>query len=250
MSLKLTRPICFIDLETTGTDTNVDKIVEICVLKLMIDGTESIKTKRINPGIAIPKQASDVHGITDELVKDEPTFKQFAKSLHELIKDCDIAGFRSNSFDVPLLFNEFVRAGVDWDYRGCSLIDVGNIFVIQEPRTLSAAYKFYVGKELDDAHSAEADIVATKEILLMQMGRYNDLPTDIKKLALFSNYGKEILDANGCFTKDEKGFIVFNFGKHKGVQAHTEKHYLNWMITKGGFPKNTIQFAELALKNN
>lgn len=235
----LVRPVCFFDLETTGVDVEKDFIVEISVLKILVDGTEDTRTMLINPGVPIPAEATAIHGITDDMVKDKPTFVAISKSLLQHIKDCDIVGFNSNRFDVPMLYFMFDRVGLVWDWKAVNLIDVRNIFIQKEERTLTAGVKFYLGRDHSAAHSAEADVVATKEILIHQLFWYEDLPKDFKELALYSNYGKEIIDMAGKFLKNEAGEIVFNFGAHKGKVATTEKQYLQWMLNKGDFNKDT-----------
>ncbi len=177
MKLNLKRPIVFFDLETTGVDASKDRIVEISMIKVMPDGTEDTRTRRINPGMPIPAEATAVHGITDADVADEPKFAQVAKSLEEFIRGCDFGGFNSNRFDLPLLVEEFMRAGLSVDLKRRKFIDVQNIFHKKEQRTLVAAYKFYCDKELEDAHSAEADTRATYEVLKAQLDRYDDLET-------------------------------------------------------------------------
>ncbi|MEF2643055.1 MAG: 3'-5' exonuclease, partial [Paramuribaculum sp.] len=183
MKLNLTRPLVFFDLETTGTNITHDRIVEISIVKVMPDGTDTERTRRINPGMPIPAEATAVHHITDADVANEPSFKQIAKSLAEMFKDCDIAGFNSNRFDIPLLLEEFNRAGINLDLSRTRFIDVQTIFHKKEQRTLSAAYRFYCGKNLDDAHSASADTRATYEVLKAQLDRYDDLTNDVKSLS-------------------------------------------------------------------
>lgn len=239
----LERPLCFIDLETTGVDLDECRIVEISVLKYETDASWKITTRRINPGIPIPKEASDIHGITDADVKDCPSFAQVSKALWNLILGCDIAGFNSNRFDVPVLFNHLERAGIPWNWQSINLIDIRNIYVQKEERNLAAAVKFYLGRDHEGAHSAEADITATMEIFLQQISRYEDLPKSFKDLALFSNYGKEFIDLAGKFTRNEKGVIVFNFGKHIGKEARSEREYLSWMMDKGKFNTDTKYIA-------
>jgi len=247
--LRIEKPIVFFDLETTGVDVENDRIVEIAILKVFPDGSKENKTKLINPTIPIPAGASEVHGITDEEVKDKSTFKQVAKSIFEYIEGCDLCGFNSNKFDVPLLFNEFVRAGIYLDYSSINLIDVGNIFKINEQRTLSAGYKFYCGKDLDDAHSAEVDINATYEIFVAQLEKYSELPQNLKDLAIYSNYGNEILDLSGKFTKDDEGNIILTFGKHRGKKASDHLDFLQWML-KASFPPDTCKICNQILTNN
>ena len=193
MNLKLSRPIIFFDLETTGVDTAKDRIVEISMVKVLVDGTKQIKTRRINPEMPIPAEATAVHGIADEDVKDEPTFKQIAKSLAQFIEGCDFGGFNSNRFDLPVLVEEFLRAGVDVDFKRRKYIDVQNIFHKKEQRTLVAAYKFYCDKDLENAHSAEADTMATYEVLDAQIARYGDIGDTVAELAEFSTR-EEVVD--------------------------------------------------------
>ena len=238
MKLNLKRPIVFFDLETTGVDTAKDRIVEISMVKVMPDGEEIIKTRRINPQMHIPEDATAVHGITDEDVKDAPTFAQIAKSLSQFIEGCDFGGFNSNRFDLPMLVEEFLRAGVDVDFKKRKFIDVQNIFHKMEQRTLVAAYKFYCDKELDGAHSAEADTKATYEVLKAQLDRYPELQNDIAALAEFSTRG-ETADYAGRIIYNEKGEEVFNFGKYNGMSVsevfRKEPSYYAWMMN-GDFP--------------
>ena len=213
MNLKLRRPIIFFDLETTGVDTSRDRIVEISLVKIMPDGEEIVRTRRINPTIPIPAEASAIHHITDEDVKDCPTFRQIAKSLKSFMEGCDFGGFNSNRFDLPLLVEEFMRAGVDVNFRNRKYIDVQNIFHKKEERTLVAAYRFYCDKELGDAaHGAEADTMATYEVLKAQLDRYPDLENDVDFLAKYSTRN-ETADFAGRIAFDSKGEEVFAFGK-------------------------------------
>lgn len=241
MALKLKRPIVFFDLETTGVDVARDRIVEISILKLHPDGKKDIKTRRVNPLIPIPKEASEVHGIYDDDVKDEPSFKALAKSLVQFIGNSDLAGYNSNKFDVPLLVEEFLRVGVDFDIDNRNLVDVQNIFHKMEQRTLVAAYKFYCGKELINAHSAEADNTATYEVLEAQIERYEELENDVEFLAEFSRRTNNV-DLMGRIVFNEEGVEVFNFGKHKGRAVvevlEREPSYYNWMMD-GDFPLYT-----------
>ncbi|MFR9661538.1 MAG: 3'-5' exonuclease, partial [Rikenellaceae bacterium] len=214
--LKLTRPIVFFDLETTGVDTSKDRIVELSMVKIAPDGEKTIKTRRINPQMPIPAESTAVHGITDEDVKDCPCFAQIARSLAAFLEGCDFGGFNSNRFDVPVLVEEFMRAGVEVDFRRRKFIDVQNIFHKLEQRTLVAAYKFYCGKDLENSHSAEADTLATYEVLLAQLERYpEELKGDVPSLAEFSSRG-EMADYAGRIAYDDKGVEVFTFGKYKG----------------------------------
>ena len=215
MKLNLKRPIVFFDLETTGVDTAKDRIVEISMVKVMPDGEQLVKTRKLNPGIHIPAEATAIHGITDEDVRDCPTFAQGAKSPEQFIRGCDFGGVNSTRFDLPVLGEEFLRAGVDVDFKRRRFVDVQNIFHKKEQRTLVAAYKFYCDKDLEDAHSAEADTLATYEVLMAQLERYPDLENDIDKLAEFSPRG-EAADYAGRILFNEKGEEVFGFGKYKG----------------------------------
>jgi DNA polymerase-3 subunit epsilon len=233
MHLNLKNPIAVFDLETTGVDVVRDRIVEISIIKVMPDGSEEVKTQRINPTIPIPAEATGVHGITDEDVKDCPAFKDVAKSLADYLEGCDVAGYNSTKFDVPLLVEEFLRAGVDVDFRSRHLVDVQNIFHRMEQRTLAAACKFYCQKELVGAHSAEADTRATYNVLLAQLGRYPELQNDVAFLAEFSAKNRNV-DYAGRIVMDGNGNEIFNFGKHKGrkvVDVLTcEPSYYAWIM--------------------
>ncbi len=251
MQLNLTRPLVFFDLETTGTNITHDRIVEISIIKVMPDGTDTERTRRINPGIPIPAEATAVHHITDADVADEPSFKQIAKSLAEMFKDCDIAGFNSNRFDIPLLLEEFNRAGINLDLSRTRFIDVQTIFHKKEQRTLSAAYKFYCGLNLDDAHSASADTRATYEVLKAQLDRYDDLANDVKALSEYSCHSRNV-DFAGRLVYDDKQREVINFGKYKGQLAEDvlrkDSGYYGW-IMQGDFPQNTKDaFAMINLR--
>ena len=241
MKLNLKRPIVFFDLETTGVDTSKDRIVEISMIKIMPDGEEITRTRKLNPTIPIPPEATAVHGITDDDVKDEPTFQQVAKSLAQFIQGCDFGGFNSNRFDLPVLVEEFLRAGVDVDLKRRKFIDVQNIFHKKEQRTLVAAYKFYCDRDLNDAHSAEADTRATYEVLKAQLERYDDLENDVDFLADYSQRGKAA-DYAGYVLYNEKEEEVFGFGKHRGRLVsevfRTEPSYYAWMMN-GDFPLYT-----------
>jgi len=241
--LQLIRPLIFVDFESTGTDVKTDLIVEYSFCKLLPDGEREIKTGYFNPGRPIPPAATEVHKITDEMVKNAPTFKQKAKGILEFISGCDLAGFNSNRFDFPLLHAEFARAGIVWDHTQHQMIDVGNIFKIKEERTLSAAYNFYCGKSLDGAHSAEVDILATVEVLQGQFEKYDDLPTDMQELEVYSNFGKKRLDLAGAFVYADDGeTILFNIGKNKGQKAD-DYGFLRWMVFTADFPADTKKIA-------
>jgi DNA polymerase-3 subunit epsilon len=254
MQLNLTKPIAFFDLETTGVNVASDRIVEISILKVMPDGTKETKTKKINPTIPIPLQSSLIHGIYDKDVADEPTFKAIAKSLADFLKDCDLAGYNSNKFDIPILVEEFLRAEIDFDLKNRRFVDVQNIFHQMEQRTLKAAYKFYCGKDIINAHSAQADIEATYEVFLAQLKKYEGVEfedkkgnistpvkNDINALHEFTNINKNA-DLAGRIIFNENGVEVFNFGKHTGKPVEQvlreEPSYYAWMMN-GDFPLYT-----------
>lgn len=246
--MKLEKPIIFFDVETTGLDTSKDQIIEVSFVKLNIDMTKEIKTKRFNPDVEINPKAQEIHGTSKEDLKDEPKFKQFAKEIYTFLQGCDIAGFNSNKFDVPMLYSEFLRAGIEWDYSGVNFIDVSNIYRILNPRTLVQAYKDYCDKDLTDAHSAESDTLATLEVFTAQLEKHDELPKTSKEISFFSNYEKDILDISGCFTNNDEGEIVFNFGKHKDNLAKNQKNYINWML-KSSFAPDTKKICSLILNN-
>ncbi|HCP40678.1 MAG TPA: DNA polymerase III subunit epsilon [Cryomorphaceae bacterium] len=241
MQLQLQRPICFFDLETTGVNVTNDRIVEICVHKVHPSGKEETHTWRVNPTIPIPTSASLVHGIYDHDVTNEPTFKELAVKVYELISNSDLAGYNSNKFDIPLLAEEFLRAGIDFEMGKRLAVDVQNIFHRMEQRTLSAAYKFYCDKSLENAHSAEADVLATYEVLKAQIDKYEDLQNNIKFLADFSNRQK-VADFAGFIAYNDKGEEVFTFGKYRGktVQSILNENpgYYSW-IQNADFPLYT-----------
>jgi DNA polymerase-3 subunit epsilon len=240
--LQLTRPIAFIDLETTGVNLSTDRIVEIAIVKLMTDGGRLVKRKLLNPQIAIPQSSSDIHGITDEMVKDAPTFKQAGNEIKQFLEGCDLGGYNSNRFDIPILMEEFLRAGMEEvDLSEQRMIDVQHIFYQMEPRTLTAAYKYYCDKELENAHSAEVDIKATIEVLEAQVTRYPKLGNTVD--SILGVIGEEkVVDYARRFIFDEKGVEVFNFGKNKGKSVadtlRNEPQYYDWMM-KGDFPLHT-----------
>ncbi len=244
MDLNLKNPLVFFDLETTGINITRDRIVEISLLKISPNGKEETKTRRINPEMPIPPEATNIHKITDDDVKDCPTFKQIAKSLTEMLEGCDMAGFNSSRFDVPMLAEEFLRAGVDFDTSKRKFIDVQIIFHRKEQRTLAAAYEFYCNKVLEDAHSAEYDTKATYEVLKSQLDRYEDLENSVDFLSTeYSSFNNNV-DLAGRIIKNEKGIEVFNFGKHRGKSVSevlkNEPSYYSWMM-EGDFPLNTKQ---------
>lgn len=241
MRLKLKNPIIFFDLETTGINIASDRIVEISYLKVDLNGNETTKTMRLNPGIPIPEKVIAIHGISNEDVKDAPTFNEVAKSLARDLEGCDLAGYNSVKFDIPLLAEEFLRSGVEIDLKRRKFVDVQVIFMKMEPRTLSAAYKFFANKELSNAHSAEADTLATYEVLQAQLDRYPNLENDIGKLAEFSAHTRNV-DFAGRIVFNEDDVEVFNFGKYKGKPVSEildrDPGYYGWMM-KGDFPLYT-----------
>lgn len=233
MKLNLKNPIVFFDLETTGTNINSDRIVEICYLKVYPNGNEESKTLRINPEMPIPADSSAIHGIYDQDVVDCPTFKEVAKNIARDIEGCDLAGFNSNRFDIPVLAEEFLRADVDLDMTRRKFIDVQVIFHKMEQRTLSAAYKFYCDKTLEDAHTAEADTRATYEVLKAQLDRYPDLKNDMAFLSEYSSFNHNV-DFAGRMVYDDKGVELFNFGKYKGMPVaevlKKDPGYYGWIL--------------------
>jgi DNA polymerase-3 subunit epsilon len=241
--IKLHKPLAFFDLETTGITVGADRIVEISILKLMPDGSKSVLTKRVNPEIPIPEGASKVHGIYDKDVANEPTFKQVAPEISAFIGNADLAGYNSNKFDIPMLVDEFLRVEIAFDMKGRRMVDVQNIFHKMEQRTLAAAYKFYCQKEIENAHSAEADIIATYEVFVAQLERYPDLAKDVEGLHQFTAMTQNV-DLAGRIVYNDKKEEVFNFGKHKGRSVaevfDKEPSYYDWML-KGDFPAETKQ---------
>ncbi len=242
MPLLLQRPLVFIDLETTGVNLATDRIVEIAIVKILQNGTKLVKQKILNPQMPIPKSSSDIHGITDEKVKDAPTFKEVANELKQFIDNADLSGYNSNRFDIPLLMEEFLRAGITIDMTNRKMVDVQHIFHMMEKRTLGAAYKFYCEKELDGAHSAEADATATWEILEAQLTRYAHLGNTLETILQFTGEEKFVDFARRFIMEND--VEVFNFGKHKGRPVcdvlKAEPQYYDWMM-KGNFPLHTKQ---------
>ena len=254
MKLNLKNPLVFFDLETTGINIATDRIVELCYIKVYPNGNEESKSMRINPEMHIPEASSAIHGIYDEDVKDCPTFKQIARELANAIEGCDLAGFNSNRFDIPMLAEEFLRAEVDFDMTRRKFIDVQNIYHKLERRTLSAAYKFYCGKDLENAHSALADTQATYEVLQAQLDKYpNELQNDMQFLADFSRMTNNV-DFAGRIVYNEQGVEVFNFGKYKGMPVtevlQKDSGYYGWVM-QGDFTRNTKQvLTQLRLRGN
>lgn len=254
IQLKLKRPLVFFDLEATGVNIGADRIVEYSFLKVMTDGTTQCLTKRLNPEMPIPLASSLIHGIYDEDVRNAPTFRQQARTIVQFLEGADLAGYNCIRFDIPMLMEEFLRAGVDFDFEGRKVVDVQNVFHQMEQRTLKAAYKFYCNKELLQAHSAEADIVATYEVLLAQLQRYENVEledkdgkkyipvqNDVEALHKFTSL-RDNVDFAGRMVYDEQGREVFNFGKHKGKLVEDvlrkEPSYYDWMMN-GDFPLYT-----------
>lgn len=259
MKLNLTRPLAFFDLETTGVNIASDRVVEISILKVMPDQTEQIKTLKINPEIPIPPESTFFHGIRDEDVKDAPRFADVAQELADFIGDADLAGYNSNKFDIPLLMEEFLRAGIDFSLENRCFVDVQNIFHQMEQRTLKAAYRFYCDKDLEDAHSAEADVRATYDVLRSQLARYEGVEwenkmgeksipvvNDVKALHAFTNLSQPV-DFAGRLVYNEEGVEIINFGKHKGLPVEEvfakEPGYYAWMMN-GDFPLYTKRCLE------
>lgn len=254
MKLSLTRPIVFFDIEATGLNIATDRIVELCLLKVYPDGSEEALTQRFNPGIHISEEATAVNGIKDEDVANSPSFKEKANEIANKFKGCDIAGFNSNHFDIPLLVEEFIRAGVQFDISACKFIDVQNIYHKMEKRNLSAAYKFYCDKDLENAHTALADTKATYEVLQAQLDRYGEqLENNVAFLSNFSRRNNNV-DLAGRVVYNDEGIEIINFGKHKGHPVaevlRRESSYFSW-IMQGDFTQNTKQvFMRIRLREN
>lgn len=242
MNLNLNRPICFFDLETTGVEITTARIVEIAILKIKPDGSREQYLKRVNPGIEIPKESTEIHGIRNEDVKNEPPFSALANEILLFFDDADLAGFNSNKFDIPVLVEEFLRCNIEFDFETRRFVDVQTIYHKMEQRNLAAAYKFYCQKELINAHSAEADINATYEILEAQISKYNELEGNIASLSEFSKNKNPSADFANRIVYNEKNEELFNFGKHKGKKVidvfAVEPGYYNWMMN-GEFPLYT-----------
>mgnify|MGYP001231099834 CR=1 FL=1 len=256
MKLKLERPLVFFDLETTGIDVTTERVVEISLLKLFPDGTGKITTLLVNPGKEIPAEASKVHGIYDLMVANEPSFKDIANSLLEIFKDSDISGYNILNYDLPLIRAEFKRCGIEFPPAGTIAIDPYQIFVKKEPRdpanradsrNLATAYRFYCGESLKNAHSAEADIVATKEVFLAQVEQYPDLGNTLASITKFLGMGAtRNADISGKLIYDENNEVLFNFGKHAGKKVKNERSYAEWMM-KSDFPADTKEVLKKIL---
>jgi DNA polymerase-3 subunit epsilon len=252
MQLNLKRPLVVFDLETTGVNISTDRIVELCYIKVFPDGVEEVKTMRFNPGMPIPAEATRIHHISDADVANEPKFAQRAHELADTFMGCDFAGFNSNRFDFPMLVEEFLRADVPFEVENRRFVDAQRIFHQMEQRNLGAAYKFYCNKQIENAHSAEADTRATLEVLKAQIERYEELQNDIDHLHKFSGQGNNV-DLAGRMVYDNKGVAVFNFGKHKGkpveVVFATEPSYYQWMM-ESDFPLETKRrLTQIKLRN-
>lgn len=254
MLLNLKNPLLFFDIESTGLSVATDRIVELSAVKVMPNGDQEIKTRRLNPTIPISAEAQAIHGISNEDVADCPTFKEVAKSLANWMSGCDFAGYNSTKFDIPMLAEEFIRAGIEFDFRKRKLVDIQNIFHKMEQRTLGAAYKFYCGKVLENAHSAEADTLATYEILMAQLDRYEELKNDVQFLADFSTKNRN-LDYAGAIVLNDKDVPIFNFGKHKGKSVESilnkeDPNYYSWIMNKDFTLDTKNVLTELKLKFN
>lgn len=243
MNLELTRPLAFIDLETTGINVATDRIVELAIVKVMPDGSQLQKRKLINPEMPIPKASSDIHGITDEMVKDAPTFKDVANEVRQFLDNSDLGGYNSNKFDIPVLVEEFLRAGLDLDMGNRKMVDAQKVFFQMEPRNLTAAYKYYCNKELLGAHGALADVTATWEVLDAQVARYDNIGKTVESIIRATGGEEEIVDFAKRMVK-QKGKIVFNFGKYKGTEVtevlKKEPQYYDWMM-RSDFSLHTKQ---------
>ncbi|MGF7230144.1 exonuclease domain-containing protein [Arachidicoccus sp.] len=242
MNIQLQRPLAIFDLETTGTNTVSDRIVEIAIVKTFPNGEQQRKRRLVNPQMPIPKGAEDIHGISDEMVKDAPTFKEIANEINQFLDNCDIGGYNSNKFDIPVLVEEFLRVGLDFNISGRKFVDVQKVFHKMEQRTLGAAYKFYCQKSLEDAHTAEADAMATWEVMEAQIIRYPNIGNTVDSILAFTGEEK-FVDLSRRFIL-QNDIVVFNFGKHKGksvsdVLRH-EPQYYDWMM-KGDFSLHTKQ---------
>lgn len=252
MQLQLKRPLVVFDIESTGINISKDRIVELSTIKVYPDGKEELRTQRFNPGCPIPAETSKIHGIYDQDVADKPSFAEKAKELAEYLKGCDFAGFNSNRFDFPMLVEEFLRCGIDFDSDNRKFVDVQRIFHQMEQRNLSAAYKFYCDQHLENAHSAEADTLATLAVLKAQIHRYDNLKNDIDYLHSFSGQSNSV-DLAGRIVFDDKGREIFNFGKHKGRLVDeifkNEPSYFDWMM-QGDFSLDTKRkLTQIRLKN-
>ena len=241
--MQLDKPMIFFDEETTGVNIALDRIVQIAMVKIMPDGTVDKKSRLVNPEIPIPKQATDIHGITDDMVKNEPTFRSIAQAMYKYMEGCDLGGFNMIRFDLPLLVQEFWRAGIQPDFTEARLVDSMKIYHAMNPRNLSAAYKMYTGKDLEDAHDALADTDATYDIAKKQFQEHKgEIEPTIQAYHDFCTEGKQMLDYGGVFVRNEAGIICFNIGKNKGKPASENKGMINWIL-KGDFTHDTKAWA-------
>lgn len=252
MNLKLHKPLCIFDLETTGINIGKDRIVEICILKVFPDASRESKTWIVNPEMPIPEASSLIHGIYDKDVADAPTFREIAPKVMAMIKDSDLGGFNSNRFDIPVLAEEMLRADIDFDLSKHRFVDAQTIFFKKEPRNLGAAYQFYCNKTLENAHSAEADVMATFEVLDAQIGKYEDVPNEIAELSEYSFHNKSA-DLAGFIGFDENACEIFNFGKYKGQKVlevfRKDLGYYSW-LQNADFPLYTKKvFTKIQLKS-
>ena len=251
MQLTLKRPLVFFDLETTGLSITNDRIIEICLLKVNIDNSTEIKSWLTNPQIPISEESFSVHGISNEKVEDKPLFKEIAKEIINFIKDCDLSGYNLIKFDIPLLAEELLRSNTEFDFKDCQVIDVQNIFHRLEKRTLEAAYKFYCNKILENAHSAKSDTIATYEILLEQIKKYDELSNNVNELSKFSNNNINFVDLAGFVRYNKKGIEVFSFGKYKNISLEDiwkkNPGYFSW-IKNADFPIFTKKIIDNFLK--
>ena len=238
MKLKLDRPIITYDLETTGVEVASDRIVQIAIKKRFPNGEYQMKTKLINPTIPIPKEASDIHGITDDIVKNSLPFKEIAQPLFEVMSGCDLLGYNILRFDLPLLVEEFLRCGINFPENDVKIIDSQTIFYKKEPRTLSAALMFYNNEELVDAHDAANDVNATEKVFFAQIERYSDMGDTVEELSSFCSDGKKIIDYAGKLSYNDNNEIIFTFGKNKGKKVTDDVNYVNWML-RSDFPLHT-----------
>jgi len=242
MNITLTSPLAFFDIESTGINPATDRIVELAIVRINPDGEKSRLRRLVNPQMPIPKESSDIHGITDDMVRDAPSFPEIAAEVADFLENCDLGGYNSNRFDVPLLVEEFLRTGVGFSLTGRRLLDVQKIYHKMEPRTLSAAYQFYCHKNLEDAHSATADVEATWEVLQAQIDKYPNIGNSLNTILQFTGEDKIVDMARRFVYKGEE--IIFNFGKYKGKAAHIvfreEPQYYDWMM-RGDFPLHTKQ---------
>ncbi|MGF7218635.1 DNA polymerase-3 subunit epsilon [Spirosoma lacussanchae] len=245
--LNLTRPLVFLDLETTGLDRDNDRIVQIALAKLYPSsegGDVDQYSKLVNPTIPIPVASSQIHGILDEHVRDAPAFADIAGEVFEFMAGCDLAGFNSNWFDIPLLAAEFARIGIQIHTGMFHMIDVGNLFKIREPRNLANAVRFYCDEELPNAHNAMVDCKATFAVFAAQLQRYPDLPSTVEELAVYTNYGCKAADLSGKFTYSNDGVLLLNFGRHKGHPAADFLDFVHWMYYKADFAPDTRAICE------